>query len=181
MSLGLLRNTWNIQNVALEKKATEQEKWGEQDHEKVNETYFATNNPRLPSLADRFHTLLQASHRPRFRWLLNWCEPYRARSRSSGGSVWKIRNVLQGGGFDFWHPSKMVDFESILIFWNTRNGIFVSKGRVSLIFSALWGSVLFQWSQPLSGFVIFVPLLVPWAFYKLALELSWGIFSIFKA
>lgn len=71
-----------------------------------------------------FIPFLQASHRPRFRWLLNWCEPYRARSRSSGGS-----------GFDFC-PSKMVDFEPILIFWKHPDMVFLfPKGRVSLIFS----------------------------------------------
>lgn len=163
-SLGLLRNMKHSECGTWKKKSN----WAR--NVRRRRPWKSEWNLFLPQtiqdchhLRTGFIPLLQASHRPRFRWLLNWCEPYRARSRSSGGS-----------GFDFC-PSKMVDFEPILIFWKHPDMLFLFPKAEFLSYSELWGSVLFQWSPPLSGFVIFVPLLVPWAFYKLALEPSWGL------
>lgn len=163
--------TFNSTSPDHQKKATEQEKGGKEDHEKVNETYFCHKQSKIAITCGQVSYPFCKLH----------IDPASGDCSTDANHTERDQGV-QAEVVLIFAPQKWLILSRFWFFENTQTWYFCfQKAEFLSYFPELWGSVLFQWSPPISGFVIFVPLLVPWAFYKLALELSWGIFGIFKA
>ena len=105
---------WNLKKQQLSEKSEQTKPW---KSEWNNGARYFCYKQSMTSI-----TSGQVSYRPRFfRWLLNWCEPYRARSRSSGG-------VLVFERYEMYF--KVV----VLIFDTPQNGWFCSRLSPDMVF-----------------------------------------------